>query len=87
MHVLASFRMRSSDIAAMATLVNRSAGGRGHEMSLLSSDAIGIAASMKGVVLLKRPGGPWTGTGQISRGAAQASLPGDHRTASRRLPV
>ena len=46
MHVLASFLMRSSDIAAVATLVNRSAGGIGQEMSLLSSVAIGIAASM-----------------------------------------
>ena len=26
-------------------------------------------------IKIKRPGGPWTGTGQISRGAAQAPLP------------
>ena len=46
MHVRASFRMRSSDIAAVATLVNRSAGGRGHVMLLVSSVALDIFSSM-----------------------------------------
>ena len=34
-----------------------------------------LAVTSQCRIFIKRPGGPWTGTGQISRGAAQASLP------------